>query len=68
MRLKDAFPPTRLLGRCADCAGLVMEHQPHEWADPQTNRPRWPLERGAALYCGDCSTRRDRHSRRSATV
>lgn len=60
MHLEDAFPNVRLLGPCTDCTALVLDCQPHEWAHPDTNRMMWPVEPGASLYCGYCSSRRDR--------
>lgn len=53
----DRYPTTGPLGRCHDCKRLVFDHQPHEWADPDTRETCWPYDSHAALYCRRCLSR-----------
>lgn len=46
----------RLLGRCTNCRCLLTDAHPHQWADPATRRPLWPLQHGSCLYCQACAT------------
>lgn len=58
LQLEDVFPSTRLLGRCHDCRRPVLDVQPHDWADPDSDELRLPLAPGAALFCGRCADAR----------
>lgn len=58
LQLEDVFPRARLLGRCHDCRRPVLDVQPHDWADPDSDELRLPLAPGAALFCGRCADAR----------
>ena len=56
LRLADALPSTRLLGRCFGCGHLVFDRHAHEWATRDTHQLCWPYDADAALFCAECSS------------